>query len=301
VTLDDFSAGVQRFLLGLSKKVLLANPMAFAADKIFALPQSDLTSPLAWLGAICYSLQIYYDFSGYSDMAIGLGRMFGFRFLENFNYPYVSRSIQEFWRRWHISLSSWFRDYLYIPLGGNRRGTLRTYLNLLTVFLLCGLWHGASWTFVGWGLYHGFFLVAERSRIGSVLDRLWGPLRHCLTLLIIVVGWVVFRSDSIGEAFSYLAIMFGTAEQTSRLSLSLYTDTKLACELIMALIFSAPVLPALKKLQDRWAGCCRTKLTVVSFETSLAIGRLAVLALLTYFTVISLAAGVYNPFIYYRF
>lgn len=301
VDMDDFSAGVQRFLLGLSKKVLLANPLALTADKIFALPADDLTSPLAWLGAICYALQIYYDFSGYSDMAIGLGRMFGFHFLENFNYPYISGSIQEFWQRWHISLSSWFRDYLYIPLGGNRRGPLRTYLNLLTVFLLCGLWHGASWTFVGWGLYHGLFLIIERTRIGTVLDLLWRPLRHSLTLIIIVVGWVIFRSDTIGAAFSYLGIMFGAAEQAGRLSLSLYTDKKLAFELAMAIIFAAPVLPGLRKLPGPWIGRCRGRLSAVSLEIALAIGRLTVLAVLTYFTAISLAAGVYNPFIYYRF
>ncbi|KJR96998.1 MAG: alginate O-acetyltransferase [Desulfobulbaceae bacterium BRH_c16a] len=300
VDMADFSAGVQRFLLGLSKKVLLANPLAFTADKIFALPQSDLTSPLAWLGAICYTLQIYYDFSGYSDMAIGLGRMFGFRFLENFNYPYISGSIREFWRRWHISLSSWFRDYLYIPLGGSRRGKLRTYLNLLIVFLLCGLWHGASWTFVCWGLYHGFFLVIERTRLGSALDLLWRPLRYSLTLCIIVVGWVIFRSDSIGFAFSYLGIMFGAAEETGRLSLSMYTNQKLIFELTMAVIFAVPVLPALRKLHDRLIGRCSTS-TAFSLEAFLAIGRLSVLAVLSYFSAISLAAGVYNPFIYFRF
>lgn len=301
VDLDDFSAGVQRFLIGLSKKVLLANPLALAADKIFMLPHTDLTSPLAWLGALCYTLQIYYDFSGYSDMAIGLGRMFGFHFLENFNYPYISRSIQDFWRRWHISLSSWFRDYLYIPLGGNRRGPLRTYFNLLTVFLLCGLWHGASWTFVCWGLYHGFFLVIERTRFGIVLDRLWQPVRYALTLLIIVIGWVVFRSDTIGAAFSYLSIMFGMAEETGRLALSLYTDKKLTFELFMAITFAIPILPALKNLRDRWSRRCSDSITSVFLEITLAIGRLTVLATLTYFTAISLAAGVYNPFIYYRF
>jgi alginate O-acetyltransferase complex protein AlgI len=301
VDIGDFSSGAQRFLIGLSKKVLLANPLALAADKIFALPHSDLTAPLAWLGAICYTLQIYYDFSGYSDMAIGLGRMFGFHFLENFNYPYISRSIQEFWRRWHISLSSWFRDYLYIPLGGNRRGPVRTYLNLLTVFLLCGLWHGASWTFACWGLYHGFFLVIERTRLGPALDLLWRPFRHGLTLLIIVVGWVIFRSDTIGAAFSYLTIMFGAAEETGRLALSLYTDKKLAFELVMAVVFSVPVLPALSDLSERWSSRCSDSFSSVFLETILTIGRLTVLAIMTYFTTISLAAGVYNPFIYYRF
>jgi len=301
VDMDDFSTGVQRFLFGLSKKVLLANPLALAADKIFALPQSDLTSSLAWLGAICYTLQIYYDFSGYSDMAIGLGRMFGFHFLENFDYPYISKSIQDFWRRWHISLSTWFRDYLYIPLGGNRLGTLRTYLNLLLVFFLCGLWHGANWTFVAWGLYHGFFLVIERSRIGDGLNLLWRPLRHCLTLIIVVVGWVMFRSETLGAASSFLAIMFKLVEGTSQLSLSFYADKKLTWELLMAILFSAPILPFLRMMQQRGIRCCKTRFASLSLASSFAIVRLSVLTILTYFTVISLAAGVYNPFIYYRF
>ena len=158
VSTKGLAEGIQRFLFGLSKKVLLANPLAVVADQIFAMPETELTAPLAWLGAICYTLQIYYDFSGYSDMAIGLGRMFGFHFLENFNYPYISRSISEYWRRWHISLSHWLRDYVYIPLGGNRRGYARTQLNLIFVFFLCGLWHGASWNFVVWGLVPWYFL-----------------------------------------------------------------------------------------------------------------------------------------------
>ena len=173
----DVAYGVRRFVLGLGKKVLIANTLGQVADKIFNLPGGDLTTPLAWLGLACYTLQIYFDFSGYSDMAIGLMRMFGFRVLENFNYPYVARSIREFWRRWHISLSNWFRDYLYLPLGGNRRGTRRAYVNLVVVFVLCGLWHGASWPFVIWGMWHGLFLVAERAGVDRVLSRI-GPLAH---------------------------------------------------------------------------------------------------------------------------
>lgn len=301
VSSADFSIGVQRFLFGLSKKVLIANPMSLVADKIFALPPSDLTSALAWFGALCYTLQIYYDFSGYSDMAIGLARMFGFTFLENFNYPYFSRSIQEFWRRWHISLSSWFRDYLYIPMGGNRLGTFRTYLNLLIVFFLCGLWHGASWTFVCWGLYHGFFLVIERSFIGKAFDLLQRPLRHCLTLIIIIVGWVLFRSETIGAAFSYLTTMFMLGEGAGRLSPSLYTDKKLICELIAAIIFAAPVIPWLRIFIDRCINSCKESRWEPALAAIIAITRLSVLIILTYLTIISLAAGVYNPFIYYRF
>ncbi len=174
-----FAEGVRRFIFGLSKKMLIANTLALPADAIFGLPPEGLSAGLAWLGITCYTLQIYFDFSGYSDMAIGLARMFGFDFKENFNYPYVSRSVTEFWRRWHMSLSSWFRDYLYIPLGGNRRGTIHTYFNLLAVFFLCGLWHGASWAFVGWGLYHGGFLVLERTRPGAGSTR---RRRRCGTL-----------------------------------------------------------------------------------------------------------------------
>ena len=171
VSLPLFAAGVRRFLVGFGKKVLIANTLAVPADAIFGADSATLSSGAAWLGIVCYTLQIYFDFSGYSDMAIGLGKMFGFRFPENFNYPYVSRSIKEFWRRWHISLSTWFRDYLYIPLGGNRVSSWRNHLNLVIVFFLCGLWHGASWTFVIWGLYHGVFLVIERPVVSRWFDR----------------------------------------------------------------------------------------------------------------------------------
>lgn len=171
VLAEDFAIGIQRFVIGLGKKVIIANTLAIPADLIFSLPADQLTFSLAWLGIICYTLQIYFDFSGYSDMAIGLARMFGFKFLENFNYPYISRSIQEFWRRWHISLSNWFRDYLYIPLGGNRVKPWRVYFNLVLVFFLCGLWHGASWNFVAWGMIHGSFLVLERLGLARFVEK----------------------------------------------------------------------------------------------------------------------------------
>ncbi len=208
-SIQGFAEGAQRFILGLGKKVLLANPLALIADQIFALPGRELSPSLAWLAALCYTLQIYFDFSGYSDMAIGIGRLFGFHLPENFNYPYISRSIREFWRRWHISLSSWLRDYLYIPLGGSRQGTIRTFLNLLLVFLLCGLWHGASWTFILWGLYHGFFLVMERSRLEQWRQRLWPPLQQAQTLLVIMIGWVLFRSETLTDAFRFFSLMAG--------------------------------------------------------------------------------------------
>lgn len=297
----DFSQGIERFLLGLSKKVLLANPLGLAADKIFALPLTELNSPLTWLGASCYTLQIYYDFSGYSDMAIGLGRMFGFRFLENFNYPYISKSIQEFWHRWHISLSSWFRDYLYIPLGGNKKGTIRTYLNLLTVFLLCGLWHGASWTFVCWGLYHGFFLMLERSVLGKIIRQVWTPARHIITMIIVIVGWVIFRAENLGNGIEFISIMFGLTEGSGRNLLNVYLDKKLITEIVFALFLTVPILPLYYQKLRAFQAINDTQTKLLAIKVILETGRLATLITLTYFTVISLSAGVYNPFIYFRF
>lgn len=298
VALVDLAEGIQRFVFGLSKKVLLANPMAFTADKIFSLPAAELSPGLAWLGALCYTFQIYFDFSGYSDMAIGLGRMFGFHFLENFNFPYIAKSIQEFWQRWHISLSSWFRDYLYIPLGGNRHGSRRTYLNLIIVFFLCGLWHGASWNFICWGLFHGFFLVAERSPFGGFIKRLWPPLRHCYTMIVIIVGWVLFRCESLTDAVSYTATMFSLHESTNWQIVMVHLDRKTLVELAMAALFSMPILPWLKNKLPGLTGANRTTL---GLDVANQAARLLCLALLTYGTVISLAAGAYNPFIYFRF
>ncbi len=215
---SQFASGARRFIVGLSKKVLIANTVAVIADKAFELPPNQLTTATAWLGIVCYTLQIYFDFSAYSDMAIGLARMFGFEFLENFNYPYIARSAQDFWRRWHISLSSWFRDYLYIPLGGNRKGPWRIYLNLLFVFFLCGLWHGASWVFVAWGLYHGFFLALERlltrgrnkidgSNIGwKCILSVFG---HGYAVLMVMGGWVLFRSETFAQAWGYYGALLG--------------------------------------------------------------------------------------------
>ncbi len=293
--------GVRRFIFGLSKKVLLANPLAEIADKIFNLPHNELSFGLAWLGALCYSLQIYFDFSGYSDMAIGLGRMFGFHFLENFRYPYISRSIREFWRRWHISLSSWLRDYLYIPLGGNRQGQARTYANLLLVFFLCGLWHGASWTFVCWGLFHGFFLIIERTFFGTWMDRWWRPFQYIWTILIVMIGWVVFRCETIGQAGHFLSVMFGilTIEET-KLTLSVILANKAQLEIISAMVLSIPLYPYIQNVLQKWGeklgGPARTTAEVIVYSS-----QVTLIAILCYFTVISLAAGVYNPFIYFRF
>jgi alginate O-acetyltransferase complex protein AlgI len=298
---EDFAIGIRRFIWGLSKKVLLANPMALTADKIFTLPLNEVTTPVAWLGALCYTLQIYFDFSGYSDMAIGLGRMLGFQFLENFNYPYISTSIQEFWRRWHISLSRWFRDYLYIPLGGNRKGELRTYVNLLTVFSLCGLWHGASWTFVCWGLFHGGFIILERTKLGQIRERLWLPIQYIITIVIVIVGWVLFRSETITGAFQYIGIMFGITQGATRDMFLLYFDNKLSLEFFVATVLCLPIFSVLVKLRENIEKELNSTAAGIFVVTLIETTNLAAIIGLMYLTVISLAAGAYNPFIYFRF
>jgi|KBSMisStaDraftv2_1062788.scaffolds.fasta_scaffold166604_2 alginate O-acetyltransferase complex protein AlgI len=295
----DFAYGVRRFVLGLGKKVLIANTLGRTADSIFGLPASELTAPLAWLGLACYTLQIYFDFSGYSDMAIGLMRMFGFRILENFNYPYIARSIREFWRRWHISLSNWFRDYLYIPLGGNQRGERRAYANLVVVFLLCGLWHGASWPFVLWGAWHGLFLVAERAGIDRLL-RGAGPIArlgsHTYALLAVMGGWVLFRCDTLAHAADYFQALAGFATgPASRHSVAQYLDPQVMCTLALATLFATPLARRIGAWRDG----------VVATPGPAATGVLAAdVAWPTCVGVVAgafLAAGTYNPFIYFRF
>lgn len=296
-TRADFALGLYRFVLGLGKKVLIANSLGETADAIFSLPVSDLAAPVAWLGIIAYTFQIYFDFSGYSDMAIGMMRMFGFHILENFDYPYVSRSIREFWRRWHISLSSWFRDYVYIPLGGNRCSMGRSYFNLLAIFVLCGFWHGASWSFLAWGLWHGFFLVLERTAFGAGLARLPRPLSHAYALLVVVTGWVFFRAENFGVAWDYLAAMAGLGRAAPALyPLPRYLDRFTALVLILAAIGSAPVW---RYLDAR----CRQAVADASPVTAtvLASAQATVMVLVLALSVCFVAAGTYNPFIYFRF
>jgi alginate O-acetyltransferase complex protein AlgI len=294
VTRAGFAYGVERFIVGLGKKVLIANTLAGPADLIFSIPHDQLTTGVAWFGVLCYSLQIYFDFSGYSDMAIGLGRMFGFRFLENFNYPYVSGSVTEFWHRWHISLSTWFRDYLYIPLGGSRMAPWRVYLNLVTVFFLCGLWHGASWTFVIWGLFHGTFLVLERMGLSALITRWWGPLRHVYVLLVVMVSWVFFRSVTLGEAWGFLGAMVGFATGSGmEQHLSLYLDAEKLLVVGAGVLGSAPVGP----LARRW--CERAKSPFS--EGMVGLARVATMTAILLVSSMLLAAGTYNPFIYFRF
>jgi alginate O-acetyltransferase complex protein AlgI len=285
----DFAYGVRRFVLGLGKKVLIANTLGAVADRIFALPTAELTTPLAWLGLACYTLQIYFDFSGYSDMAIGLMRMFGFRILENFNYPYIARSIREFWRRWHISLSNWFRDYLYIPLGGNQRGERRAYANLVIVFLLCGLWHGASWPFVLWGAWHGLFLVVERAGLDRVLRRI-GPMQHVYALLAVMGGWVLFRCETLAQAIAYYAALLGNAQgDAARHPVAEFLDPFVAFTLLVGIVFATPLARAIGQWRDRQANAVVLGLDVAWLTM--------VFVLASSF----LAAGTYNPFIYFRF
>ncbi|MDY7094750.1 MAG: MBOAT family protein [Acidobacteriota bacterium] len=283
-TVVKFSRGVAFFSLGMAKKVLLANPCGRVAD--LAFDAGSIGTLDAWVGALGYSFQIYFDFSGYSDMAIGLGLMLGFVFPKNFDSPYRSRSITEFWRRWHISLSSWLRDYLYVPLGGNRKGRTRTYINLMLVMLLGGLWHGAAWTFVVWGGLHGVWLALERARgKESFYHRLPAPAQTALTFLVVLVGWVFFRAADLPSALAYLGSMFGlvaAAPSADLLAGALYTPYHLLClGLAAAIAWGAP---------QTWDWT--RQLTVARAATALALFWLALTALLV--------QG-FNPFIYFIF
>jgi len=302
MTLDGFAEGVRRFVIGLGKKLIIADTVAYAAEQIFSAKNPTLLTPgVAWLGLICYTLQIYFDFSGYSDMAIGMGRMFGFVFPENFNYPYISQSITEFWRRWHITLSSWFRDYLYIPMGGNRVPPWQVYFNLMTVFFLCGLWHGATWSFVVWGMFHGSFLIIERVGWGKMLERMPRVIRHVYTLLVVMIGWVFFNARDLSHAIIYLKVMFGLVSGTGlEYSVGLYMNSALALAIAAGIIGSMPVIPWIK---NAWAqGLPRREgLSLVLWEAG---GRLAgvVLSMGVFLASAMMAAhGSYSPFIYYRF
>ncbi len=305
ITITDFSMGVQRFIIGLSKKMLLANTLAAPVDQIFAIPNQQLTPGLAWFGIMGYTLQIYFDFSGYSDMAIGLGRMFGFRFLENFNYPYVSRSIREFWQRWHISLSSWFRDYLYIPLGGNRKGVRREHFNLLLVFLLCGFWHGANWNFVIWGLFHGIFLILERQLWMTWLTRFPSLLRHTYTLLVVLVGWVFFRAETLQQALTWLQSMLGHAPGDGIIyHVSLYWNWKIFWAILFGIIASTPILPWFQeKCRHHMVRLSDLQLTsqLLWLEAMFYSGGTISLLGLFLASILTMASGTYNPFIYFRF
>jgi alginate O-acetyltransferase complex protein AlgI len=293
VSLALFNSGVRRFLVGFGKKMLIANVVAVPADNIFKADAHSLSPAVAWLGIACYLFQIYFDFSGYSDMAVGLGRMFGFQFPENFNYPYISQSIGEFWRRWHISLSTWFRDYLYIPMGGNRVSPARNYLNLVTVFFLCGLWHGASWAFVVWGLYHGIFLILERLCLSRWLEKAYRPFRHAYAVVVVMIGFVFFRCETLSQALDFIGAMAGRNREISA-ALPTFLTREIQATLIVAIVGSTPILKNILLRLDAFEFKAAGRF---AFESAINAAVLAIFALsLTY-----LAAGTYNPFIYFRF
>ncbi len=301
---SSFARGVERFIIGLAKKAILANSIGEVADKIFAGDYTMMGTGTAWLGAVCYTLQIYYDFSGYSDMAIGLGKIFGFDFMENFNYPYISRSITEFWRRWHISLSTWFRDYLYIPLGGNRKGLMRTYLNLLIVFLATGFWHGAAWGFIIWGLWHGVFMIIERvlrakdvqhliksEKVRSVCDWLY-------TMLVVMLGWVLFKIVIMEDALSYIGVMLHThTPDYVAFSTRYYLDNKLIFMLVIAILAAIPW----KDILPGKAGILLNNINSLPAAHPAVIIRRVLLLCMLLICMMFIMNNTYNPFIYFRF
>ena len=287
ISTHDLFDGVCRFCVGLGKKILLADSLGVIADQVFGLPGGELTTPLSWLGILCYTQQIYFDFSGYSDMAIGLGKMLGFTFPENFDQPYRSQNITEFWRRWHMTLSRCLRDYLYIPLGGNRKGSFRTYFNLCTVFVLCGLWHGAAWSFLAWGAFHGALLIIERvlkQRFQLVPTGIWGVL---VTNLLVMISWVIFRADTLPQAMHYLWVMFSfTADSSPYFSVSYYlTHDKVFFLGLAGLLSFFPF--------ERFSRFNHMPL-LVSSRGAFALSVFA-------FSVVVIAVQGFNPFIYFRF
>jgi alginate O-acetyltransferase complex protein AlgI len=290
----DFAEGSLRFVIGLSQKVILANILGEAANSIFALKSSELGFVCAWLGAVCYFFQIYYDFAGYSNMAIGLGRIFGFHFLENFQWPYSSLSITEFWRRWHISLSSWFRDYLFIPLGGSHCSKARNYLNLYIVFLLCGLWHGAAWNFVFWGLFHGTLLVFEKTQFGQLLLRAPSKIRLGYTWIMVIIGWVFFRCDNLTQAWNYLRTMLGLIKYDFRIKpVQYFVTPELLLAIALACFFSFP-RPSLVPHFSKTSGNISLPFYKIAFQYGAFIGAFIL-------SLMYLAGSSFNPFIYFRF
>lgn len=298
---DRFASGVRRFVLGLTRKVLIANPMAFIADQAFNTPHSDLSISMAWIGIIAYSFQIYYDFAGYSDMAIGLARMFGFELLENFNSPYISKNIKEFWRRWHISLSNWFRDYLYIPLGGNRHSNFRTYLNLFIVFFVTGLWHGAAWNFVIWGFIHGFFLIIERAGFERILNKTPKLIQHGYTLFVVLIAWIFFRAENATEAINYIKTMFGFGNPYFAFhQISEYFTIDYILILIVAILGSVEVFSNALSTWNRIITHNSSKISWLAIHSYQICALLFVCSMLLLCT-LYLTTNSYNPFIYFRF
>ncbi len=291
-TLNDCSEGIIRFCTGLLKKVIVANTIGIAAKEILSVPPSSMSVTLVWLGAVAYAFQIYFDFSGYSDMAIGLGRMFGFHFLENFNYPYISKSITEFWRRWHISLSTWFRDYIYIPLGGNRCTKIKNIRNIAVVWILTGFWHGASWNFIAWGVYFMLFLLGEKFVYGKLLEKFPAFLRHIYAIILILVGWIIFYCSSMDTAIALIKNMFGFGKIPFINNLTVYSVIEYKFEFLIAFIGSVPIFKYISefiKARDGFIKECFYCLRVI---------YAFIIFLLS---IVFIVSSTFNPFIYFRF
>lgn len=295
-TVEKTVSGIKRFIYGLSKKLIISNTMAVIADNVFALDESSMTLPAAWIGAACYAMQIFFDFSGYSDMAIGLGRMFGFEFKENFNYPFSAAGMTDFWRKWNISVSSWFKEYVYIPLGGNRKGRLRTCINKCIVFFLTGLWHGANMTFIVWGLMHGFFLLLEyygiipANKAKGVISKIF---LHIYTLIVILISFVIFRADTISQGLMIISRMFfGSSELNPSVSADVFGAVT-PYVLLVFLIGAVISTPISRKISLR----ASSKGLSTAVYAGSCLGTLALLIL----CVFNLAVAEYNPFIYFRF
>ena len=286
----QFAVGIKRFIYGLSKKVILSNTIAEVADSIFASSYGVIATYWLWIGACLYALQIYYDFSGYSDMAIGLGKMFGFEFAENFNYPYIAQSIREFWRRWHISLSSWFREYVYIPLGGSRRGKLITYRNLIIVFVVTGIWHGATLNFLLWGVFHGCFLLLERLGLGKWLDKnKWKWINHLYTMLVVITGWAIFRCDRLREALKLIYYMLRWKYN--------YVYCWYAFFSVRSIVIVAIAILLIGFVQERF----KKVKNVIYAVDRLYISEFVLQMCLLIICMVLLIDGQYNPFIYFKF
>ncbi len=296
LSLTEIGYGLRRFCFGLGKKVLLANPLGVVADSIFGLPNYALQPSFAWLGILCYTLQLFFDFSGYSDMAIGLGRMLGFKWMENFDHPYIAQNFTDFWRRWHISLSRFMREYVYIPLGGNRVAAWRAYLNLVIVFALSGIWHGANWTFLVWGLYHGLFIVLDKAGLAKLTKRVPKFINILATFLLVQIGWVFFRSETITGAVQFIGVMFGHAHTPvpGALFFADVINARTYITLIVALVLS--FLPAFSAWDELMcSGEARLHKTGTIFVSSVCALIIAGLAILY------LVNAEFNPFIYFRF
>ena len=287
--LTQFSSGVHRFIIGLGKKVLLANSIGALWSEIKVIPLNEISILTSWIGIIAFALQIYFDFSGYSDMAIGLAKMFGFEFLENFNYPYISKSVTEFWRRWHISVGTWFREYLYIPLGGNKKGNLIQIRNLFVVWFTTGLWHGASFNFIAWGIYFGVILFIEKIIFKNILNKLPSFLCHIYTLILVLIGWVIFDMNTLSSAMEYISIMFGLSNNLVVDKLSLFILSNNIVILLIGIICSTTLLPnVFKKLR------CSLKKSNIFIIISMY--------LIIFILSISYLVGEsFNPFLYFRF